>query len=472
MRMPRFVVVVAFAAGCKGGNKTPAPAAGSGEPGSGSGSVAVAPSPADAAAASATFSQTISAGGVGPLTATTDPKTIGSLFPGLEAKTEHEEGEDHSFDTTTLSQGGTAVLDAVVDNFVSDKQIFRVDVLGSRFATAKGIRIGSTVAELVAAYPDATCKRETYEANLEGFDKALMCEAPGLANVAFFLDPQALTGPDGKVLTAKLASFKFQRIIWLSPNHAAGGGDTANAAPAGKPYCFPRDTPTYLDRISATDDAVMFCAKSDKATACVTASLATGAVTGAANPPPVPEAVAPATTSADGTRRVDNGKNAIHILDAKTGKTVKSIRIGDPEFKCTEGSQYLGSTLYATSSLCDKPRSVGWLFDKSGELIGDKLDGVNLQGAKPFHLGGDRWAFRSSDSEDVLVVDVTTGKQRVISVLTPAQVGGCCDVNLAPKIAPLALTPSGKLVEVGASVAVIDPGKPKAEHAWLLPACK
>ena len=153
----------------------------------------------------------------------TDPKTVASLFPGMIAKTEHDEGEDYSSDDTVISNpdGGGPVLHVVVDNVRDDKAIFRVDVVGAMCATRQGIRVGSSVGEFAAAYPDAWCARATYTPNREGFNEALYCKSASLRNLTFHLDPKALSVPDGKVAIAKLAALKFNRILWLRPRPAS-----------------------------------------------------------------------------------------------------------------------------------------------------------------------------------------------------------------------------------------------------------
>src|SRR5260221_7885792 len=150
------------------------------------------------------FPQTITPEAVGPLKPTTNPKIVAAMFPGLDATTKHDEGEDHSSDDTSIAlHNGTVVLHVITDNMRDASTIFRVDVVGSMFATEAGIRVGSTVADLFAKYPDASCRRETYTPNPEHFDKALLCDTPALPNLTFYMDPKSLDGPDGKVAGAR-----------------------------------------------------------------------------------------------------------------------------------------------------------------------------------------------------------------------------------------------------------------------------
>ena len=139
------------------------------------------------------------------------------MFPGLDTKVDHVVAEDHSSDTTAFYAHDAHVFDVVVDNMRDEKHVFRVDIFGGMLATHDGIRVGSTVAEFLAKDNSLTCQRRTYTDNAEGFDHALYCETAKLPNLTFYLDDKALPGSDGKVIVAKVAAFKFNRIIWLNP---------------------------------------------------------------------------------------------------------------------------------------------------------------------------------------------------------------------------------------------------------------
>jgi hypothetical protein len=215
---PRTLALVMLVA-CRGGGGGAVPR----EPGSAPPATATPPPTTAAggdASPAASPSVLITPGGVGPLNAATDPRAIAALFPGMIAKTEHAEAEDYSYDDTAISDraGGGPELHVIVDRMRDERSIFRVDVVGPRFATAKDIRVGSSVGELAAAYPDASCTRATYSENPEGFDRALFCESKSLPNLWFHLDPDALKGPDGKVAIAKLAALKLNRILWRRPD--------------------------------------------------------------------------------------------------------------------------------------------------------------------------------------------------------------------------------------------------------------
>jgi hypothetical protein len=467
-------------AACGKGDKTGGSGSGSAAEPAGSGSAV----PIQEPPPNATFSQTITSASVGPLTATTDPKIVAAMFPGMDTSTKHEEGEDHSSDDTTVAlHGGAAVLHVIVDNMRDPKTIFRVDVVGSMFATQTGIRVGSTVADFAAKYSDAECRRETYDPNPENFTKALLCEAPAAQNLTFYLDPNALTGPDGKVATAKLAGFKIERIIWHPPRAntptppvatGSGAGSSATTGPApGQPFCFDKDTEFGLDRVVTNDETTTFCGTYKGNLTCVQASLSGGTFVAATGP--TPEKQAPAKTvfvSDDGTKKLKVTSKAASIVEAKTNKDIKGLAVGDKDFSCIEGARYLGDEIFGTASMCDKPRTAGYLFSPAGEPIGGRIDGINLQDAKPFHVKGGRWAFHSADAEKVLVLDAPSGDAGAVDLLAPDQIGKCCPVKVTPSIPPFALTPKGKLVSIGAALAVIDLASGKAEHAWLLPVCK
>ena len=222
IRRAGFLVLIGVGA-CKSGKSAPTAGSASGAPPvTVPADAAIAKPAADAVDAApvpapATFNQTITSDGVGPLTYDTPPEKLKDLFPGLAVKVEHDEGEDHSFDTYDFTAGTSHAFDVVVDNFLSTKQAFRADVWSSLFATKDNIRIGSTVADWHAKDDSITCRRESYDPNAENFEHALFCESPKLANVRFYLDDKALPGTDGKVAIAKVAQMKFVRIIWKNP---------------------------------------------------------------------------------------------------------------------------------------------------------------------------------------------------------------------------------------------------------------
>lgn len=249
----------------------------------------------------------------------------------------------------------------------------------------------------------------------------------------------------------------------------AGSGSSAPAAS----FCFERKGGFAMDHFTATDDTATLCGSANGKRRCATASLSTGAFTVAADGaiPQAPEPAPPLLATADGKYKLQVDAKRVRVIETGTGKR-KQLRVGDKDFRCVEGARFLGNTVYATASLCDRPRSVGALYTPAGTPIGAPLEAVNLQEAQPFHLEGDRWAFHSSDSEGVLVVDVATGAQRTVDPMTSEQAGQCCAIVVKGELPPFALTPKGKLVSIQAMLAVIDPATGKAEKAWMLPVCK
>lgn len=212
-----FLVLIGVGA-CKNGKPAPTAGSASGAPPVAAPADAATVQPAaDAAPPPATFNQTITGDGIGPLTFDTPPEKLKDLFPGLAVNVEHDEGEDHSFDTYVFTAGTSHAFDVVVDNFLSSKQAFRADVWSGLFATKDNIRVGSTVADWLAKDDSIACRRESYDPNPEHFEHALFCESTKLPNLRFYLDDKALPGSDGKVVIAKVAQMKFVRIIWKNP---------------------------------------------------------------------------------------------------------------------------------------------------------------------------------------------------------------------------------------------------------------
>lgn len=213
-----LIITFAALAACKSNKSAPSSGSGSSTPPPVVADAPPAPKPVvDAAPPPATFNQQLTSDGVGPLTADTDISTLEKIFPGLTVKVEHDEGEDHSIDHYAVSAGTSHAFDVVVDNFLDKTHAFRVDVWTGLFATKDNIRIGSTVAELLAKDDSISCKRESYAPNAENFEHALFCESQRVPNLAFYLDDKALPGTDGKVVLAKVAQMKFVRIIWKNP---------------------------------------------------------------------------------------------------------------------------------------------------------------------------------------------------------------------------------------------------------------
>lgn len=175
----------------------------------------VADAAVDAAPDAATLPLTITSDGVGPITAKVkDEEQFGKLLPGFTVKSERREAEDYAFDEITASKGATQILRAVIQ----DKALFKVEVDDPMFATASGVAVGTTVADLVAKLPDTKCVYEKYdaEADAERVDRALRCESAGLPQVLFEIDYAGFKGPEGAVSTKAIGKRKIVQIVWLA----------------------------------------------------------------------------------------------------------------------------------------------------------------------------------------------------------------------------------------------------------------
>lgn len=229
--LPTMLGVALVCVACKSDKAAPTAGSASGAAPPSPGDAAIVKPAPDAAPPPATFNQTITADGVGPITYDTAPDKLKDAFPGLKLDVEHDEGEDHSFDTYVATAGTSHAFDVVFDKFLSTKQPFRVDVWSGLFATKDNIRVGSTVADWLAKDDSITCRRESYDPNPEHFEHALFCESQKLPNLRFYLDDKALPGSDGKVVLAKVAQMKFVRIIWKNPKKPPP--EAHDDAPAG-----------------------------------------------------------------------------------------------------------------------------------------------------------------------------------------------------------------------------------------------
>lgn len=158
----------------------------------------------------------IASDGVGPITAkANDEDAFKKLLPGFVIKSEHHEAEDVSYDEITASKDGRPILRAVIDG---DK-LFKVEVKDPMFATAAGVGVGMTAADLATKMTDLKCRYEKYdaEADAERVDRSLRCEAQSLPHVLFELDHQGFKGKVGAAATKAIATRKIVSIVWLAP---------------------------------------------------------------------------------------------------------------------------------------------------------------------------------------------------------------------------------------------------------------
>ena len=168
-------------------------------------------------------------------------------------------------------------------------------------------------------------------------------------------------------------------------------------------------------------------------------------------------------TSADGKQIITTaqikGKSAIVVLDAETGKRVKTIPLGDGTNACLEDAHFVGDAIFAIVSVCAGPGGTGYFFTRDGKQLATIDPTTNVYGAIPLHLDGDRWAFAEFGTAGFVVADVKTGK--VVATYASAETPDTNDQmqGSGPAFADdtLRLTAGGKLVMVSsAGISVID----------------
>lgn len=153
----------------------------------------------------------ISEKGVGPITADTPRATISTLFPGATIQREQQETEDQNYEWISIVKNKKLSLKILVDNMVNDKSPTRVLVHDPSFATAEGIHVGSTGAELAAAYKSATCKATKWD---EEPLPQLYCEVKGAARLVFYFETKGTRLAVGAHPLAVIAPFAIDEIMW------------------------------------------------------------------------------------------------------------------------------------------------------------------------------------------------------------------------------------------------------------------
>jgi hypothetical protein len=181
--------------------------AGSGSAGSGS-------------AAAPNAATLISADGVGPITATTDPAQLATIFPSPDwsIDTEKPGPEANTFNKYSVAQGSKIKLFVLADTSIDAKVPARVDIVSPTFVTAKGIKVTNTVGEVQTAYPDLGCKSMKYGSNPEGLEQVVFCASPSLPNIQFWIDPNKIKEKEGAIIPQKISSNTFIKIVWR-PQH-------------------------------------------------------------------------------------------------------------------------------------------------------------------------------------------------------------------------------------------------------------
>ena len=211
----RCLAIAAVCIGCKGGKQAPKRDDAAVPPPVDAAPIDAAPVDAPMVDAGA-LSLVIASDGVGPITSkANDDGDFKKLLPGFVIKSTRREAEDISFDEIVASKDGKPILRAVI----GDKQLFKVSVKDPMFATAAGISVGMTAADLARKMADLKCRYEKYdpEADAERVERSLRCDAQSLPHILFELDHKGFKGPVGAVATKTIETRKIVEIVWLAP---------------------------------------------------------------------------------------------------------------------------------------------------------------------------------------------------------------------------------------------------------------
>ncbi len=303
-----------------------------------------------------------------------------------------------------------------------------------------------------------------------------------------------------------------------TPTTVAVGSGSAIARPgpiAAAGPCFATDVEGVLKAFTADDKTATFCVNqidiSGGATAPVVKCMAVDLASGVYRVVPPPAVVPEATTykqddraveactggncvalelplppreqpyaihaSADGKHLLATGQplKGIAVLDGTTGKKQRLIPLGDGDSECLEDAYYVGSVIYAITSVCAGPGGTGYLFDGKGTRIAKMdTDRVNVYGSAPVQLAGDQWAFADFGGGTFMIWDVKAGKE--IRTVKVARLEDCDSCALlggeSMQATPLVKTPSGKLVTITATgVTVADPETGKVGKTAKMPMC-
>ena len=180
--------------------------------------------------------------------------------------------------------------------------------------------------------------------------------------------------------------------------------------------------------------------------------------------------------NAAGTLAVASGgalDQAIVVLDAKTGKQKKKIKVGRASNTCVEGASFAGDAIYTSASVCAGPGSEGYVYTPAGKLLGTVTD-VNVYGAAPIALGGTLWLLAEYGGPEYAVVDVKTGKT-VRTVRTPDEAaetsGGFLFDGQNRQTSPIVKTASGKVLLIYGGIHITDPTTGTIEKTVAIPPC-
>lgn len=153
-------------------------------------------------------SRTISATGVGPLTATT-PATIAGVraaLPDFEVvAATREYGEGFTDETIDVMSGGEIALRVVHE----DGRLTEILVQDDGFATASGVAVGSTVRELAGDERGVRCESAMpYDDTWQ-----LWCTALSQPNLQFVVDDEGIRR-EGEISVRAIARRLITEIVW------------------------------------------------------------------------------------------------------------------------------------------------------------------------------------------------------------------------------------------------------------------
>jgi hypothetical protein len=151
---------------------------------------------------------------VGPFRRSTEAtvEAATALMPG--ERWMRDEGGDAESNDVTITGGGLTLYRG------DDGKIAAIQIDSGDYATAAGIRIGSTVAALKRAYADLRCALEIAEVD------ELLCRSPDLPSIDFHIDLEGPELEEGDVPVDQIAGRQIESIVWN------GAGAAARAQPS------------------------------------------------------------------------------------------------------------------------------------------------------------------------------------------------------------------------------------------------
>lgn len=293
-----------------------------------------------------------------------------------------------------------------------------------------------------------------------------------------------------------------------------GGAPDAAAvvAPATHAVCFTEDSSAQVVAFAADEHAATFCVKGGEGagegkTTCARVDLATGAVTEAVAP--VAPAAAVVVKQSDGTNQVckgdacvtlalppadgtymiavsddgahavatlDGDKKAAYLLDAQTGKKLKTLKVGDAEHPCPEEPSFANDRIFIPAYDCNGAGATGFLYGLDGKRAGT-VENVDVERGRPYHLDGNQFAFAGRGGGGYEIVDVKTGKS--ISHVGFERPSDCDDKHdcfllgegMYWSAIPMVTTPAGLVVLSSQTVRVVNVATGKVDKSWRIPAC-